>query len=74
MTRSLSLSAPVRALLALMLVFLVGCFFHADGSFLIVGVLHGPDPRADDQEILTEVVSQLTGFQARGYDAVTAYF
>jgi ribose transport system permease protein len=33
MTRGLSLSAPVRALLALMLVFLVGCLFHADGSF-----------------------------------------
>ncbi len=32
MTKRFSLSAPVRALLAVMLVFLVGCFFHADGS------------------------------------------
>lgn len=29
----LTLSAPSRALLALALVFLVGCIFHADGSF-----------------------------------------
>jgi ribose transport system permease protein len=33
MTKNLSLSAPARAMLALVLVFLVGCIFHADGSF-----------------------------------------
>jgi ribose transport system permease protein len=33
MTNKLTLSAPMRALLALALVFLVGCVFSADGSF-----------------------------------------
>jgi ribose transport system permease protein len=33
MIKNLSLSAPARAMLALVLVFLVGCVFHADGSF-----------------------------------------
>jgi ribose transport system permease protein len=33
MIKNVSLSAPSRALLALVLVFLVGCIFHADASF-----------------------------------------
>lgn len=33
MIKNVSLSAPSRALLALVLVFLVGCIFHADGSY-----------------------------------------